>query len=154
MCEVDKVCLKKFVRFPLSCGSAEHAEAATKVESTGAPDCLSTSPERRACRLPVDESGATSPAREAPAGGRMNPGYFTAAASAVFNGCFAVIFKQYAKEVHPLAFTSFFSVGFLSLFVLSIAIDSEDVTLTNKEDTDLLPMFCPCTRRLKPQPAP
>ena len=84
----------------------------------------------------------------------MNPGYFTAAASAVFYGCFAVIFKQYAKEVHPLAFTSFFSVGFLSLFVLSIAIDSEDVTLTNQEDTDLLPMFCPCTRRLKPQPAP
>ena len=74
----------------------------------------------------------------------MNPGYFTAAASAVFNGCFAVIFKQYAKEVHPLAFTSFFSVGFLALFVLSIAIDSQDRILTNMEDTDVLPMFCPC----------
>ena len=85
----------------------------------------------------------------------MNPGYFTAAASAVFNGCFAVIFKQYAKEVHPLAFTSFFSLGFLALFVLSIAIDSEDVILTNKEDTDVLPMFCPCTHDdSNPRPRP
>jgi glucose uptake protein GlcU len=73
----------------------------------------------------------------------VNAGYFTAAASALFNGCFAVIFKQYANEVHPLAFTSFFSVGFLSLFVLSIALDSQDVLLTNSKATDVMPEFCP-----------
>ena len=144
-----------FVRFfPSRAEAPSNAEAASATGTPASAEAASAVVVDRRAGLPVDESGATSPAREAPAGGRMNPGYFTAAASAVFNGCFAVIFKQYAKEVHPLAFTSFFSVGFLSLFVLSIAIDSEDVTLTNKEDTDLLPMFCPCTRRLKPQPTP
>lgn len=73
----------------------------------------------------------------------FNPGYVTALCSAVCNGCFAVIFKHYRHQVHPVVFTCFFTIGFLALFLLSIAFLAFNPLATDHHFNSVAPQFCP-----------
>jgi len=70
-------------------------------------------------------------------------GYLTALLSAVCNGCFAVIFKHYRHEIHPVVFTVFFSIGFLALYLLSMAFDAFNPLATDQHFSFTAPQFCP-----------